>query len=403
MEAVLEIPSITAKTATHPLRMARLAVAMLFFLNGAIFATWVSRIPAVQSRLGMSHGALGIALLCMAFGALVAMPAAGKYSARFGSHRVTQWCTVIFCAALPLLVLAPNPPLLMLALFLFGTAHGAIDVAMNAQAIAVENHYGRPIMSSFHALFSTGGLVGAASGGLIASLGVTPTVHFFAATLLLGGITALVAFPRLLDARETESIHLLDEPEASPRFAWPSRTLVVLGIVAFCSMAGEGAMADWSAIFLNRFAGASEGAAAAGYAAFSIAMALCRFSGDWLTERLGPSTIVRLSGCIAAAGLAFALAISQPIASLIGFAAVGVGFATVVPQVFSAAGRTAGMSAGVAVATVSTMGYFGFLIGPPVIGFAAQMTNLRTALLLIVFTSCLLILLAPSVRRSPEL
>ncbi len=385
-----------------PPRAARLSVAALFFLNGALFATWVSRIPAVQSKLGLNHGMLGLALLCIALGALAAMPTAGWCVSRFGSHRVTQFTAALFCAALPLPVLAHGTMSFMVALFVFGAGHGSLDVAMNAQAVAIEERYGRPIMSSFHALFSLGGLVGAASGGFIAATGLAPLVHFSTTATLLGVSAVLFAFPRLLDATASELAHLSITPDPSEKrssFAWPSRALLALGIIAFCSMAGEGAMADWSAIFLHRIAGASEAAAAAGYAAFSIAMAIGRFHGDWLTMRLGPVNIVRISGALAAGGLALALVLGKPMPALIGFAAVGAGFATVVPQVFSAAGRTPGVSAGLSLATVTTVGYLGFLLGPPIIGLVAELLNLRTALCIIVLTSAVLIALAPSVGQ----
>jgi MFS family permease len=209
-----------------------------------------------------------------------------------------------------------------------------------------------------------------------------------------------VAFanPRLLDAGEVEMRGLVEHKE-SPGFKWPPRTLVALGAVAFCVMMGEGAMADWSAVFLRQSTGASEAVAASGYAVFSIAMAAARFSGDWLAARVGPVALVRLGSGLAAAGLGSALLLGQPWSALLGFAAVGAGFATIVPQVFSAAGRTSGMDAGPALATATTIGYSGFLIGPPIIGFAAEAIGLRGALAIIVATSAVAIVLAPNVRN----
>jgi MFS family permease len=374
---------------------------MLFFLNGILFATWVSRIPFIQADRGLSHGSLGLALLAMALGALIAMPLAGWTSARFGSHRVTQLCAALYCGALPVLALAPTASLLVAALFCFGAVHGAVDVAMNAQASAVEKEYPQPIMSTFHALFSVGGLMGAAVGAVVASAGIAPVTHFSAIAILVGGATALVAFPRLLDARDSEMLAVHSEARPKRRFEVPPRPLLVLGVIAFCSMVGEGAMADWSGVFLRQVSGSTEGVAAVGYAAFSIAMAASRFFGDWLTTRLGPVTIVRLSGMIAAAGLGLALIHGGQGSVLTGFAAVGVGFALVVPQAFSAAGKVSGINPGAAMATVSTMGYFGFLIGPPSIGFLAELFGLRLALSTIVATSVLLILLARQVNPFP--
>jgi len=373
------------------LASSRWAVTALFFMNGVIFATWVSRIPAIQKALGMSDGLLGGALLFMALGALVAMPVAGNLSTRFGSARVCGWSALVFFAGLPVLALAPNPWTLMAGLFIFGMGHGALDVAMNAQAVVVEVRYDKPIMSSFHALFSLGGLAGAGLGGVIAELGTRPEIHFG----IIGAILALVTFayacPRLLTGTAVR-----DVPKTP--FAWPSQRLIMLGIIAFCVLMGEGAMADWSAIYLEKVTSASEGLAAAGYAAFSLTMAAGRFGGDALTAKFGPVKLVRWSGLLSAAGLVVALVSAEPVISILSFAAVGLGYSTVVPQVFTAAGRMEGMQAGPALAAVTTMGYFGFLIGPPLIGFLAEGVTLRMALGLIVLTSLVLTVLASRTR-----
>lgn len=373
------------------LASSRWAATALFFMNGVIFATWVSRIPAIQKSLGMSDGLLGGALLFMALGALVAMPVAGNLSSRFGSAVVCGWSCVVFFAGLPVLALAPNPWTLMAGLFVFGMGHGALDVAMNAQAVVVEIRYEKPIMSSFHALFSLGGLTGAALGGVIAELGTRPRVHFGAVGVILALVTFVYACPRLL--RDTA----VQEVKKTP-FTWPSSRLIMLGIIAFCVLMGEGAMADWSAIYLEKVTGSSEGLAAAGYAAFSVTMAAGRFGGDALTARFGPVKLVRWGGLLSAAGLAGALIFANPVIAIVGLAAVGLGYSTVVPQVFTAAGRVKDMEAGPALAAVSTMGYFGFLIGPPLIGFLAEGVTLRMALVLIVLTSLVLTILASRTR-----
>jgi MFS family permease len=373
---------------------------MLFFTNGLLLATWVSRIPAIRTSLGLSHGTLGVVLLGVALGALMAMPVAGWGAARFGSHRVCRVVAVAFCATLPWLATAPGAWWLAVALFCFGAGNGALDVAMNAQAVAVEERYRRPIMSSFHALWSLGGLTGAALGGLAAAAGLSPLAHFTVAAALLGGTTVAVALPRLLDAGEAQ-VHATNIRTDERRgFAWPPGTIFALGAVGFCIMMGEGAIADWSAIFLRDSVGASEGLAATGYAAFSIAMAAARFLGDALCARFGAVTLVRAGSTLAAVGLAFGLVIDSPAAVLLGFAAVGAGFATIVPQVFSAAGRTPGIAPGPALAMVTTVGYTGFLVGPPLIGFAAEHLGLRAALGIIVAMSAATIVLAPSVGRN---
>ncbi len=362
-------------------RSARMAVALIFFLNGAILATWATRIPAIQARLRLPTGELGLALLGTAAGALVAMNLSGYLSARFGSRSVTTIAALCLCAMLPLLALAPSLPALVATLVLFGASNGSMDVAMNTQGVAVERQYGRPILNSFHACYSLGGLTGALVSGLVASRSLAPFPHFL-------GVALLCVIPILTVSR------LLLPPQADAHgqaaaFAFPTRALLALGLVAFCVVLGEGAMADWSAIYLSTSLHTGLGLAAAGYAAFSVVMAGGRGVGDRLTTRLGPKTMVRLGGLIAAIGLTVALiGIWVPIA-ILGFGLVGAGFSVVFPLTLSAAGRSTKQSSGTAIAAVATCGYMGFLVGPPVIGFIAQAVSLRIALGVVVVLSLL--------------
>lgn len=383
-----------------PPAASRVAVAILFLMNGGLFGTWVSRIPAVQTGRGLSHATLGLALLAIAAGALVAMPLAGRLAARFGSHRVCQLCAVFYALALPMLAIAPGFMLFVTVLVGFGACHGALDVAMNAQAVVVEKRYRRPIMSSFHALFSVGGLAGAAIGGLVASFGVSPTPHFIGAAVTLLAVAVVIAFPHLIPDQQLGSRR--EHSKAGSRFSLPPRALLAIGAVAFCAMVGEGAMADWSGVFLKQALQASDGFAAAGYAAFSATMVGTRLCGDALSTRLGPVNLVRLSGAVAVLGMIFVLVGPSPGMAMLGFALVGAGFATVVPVAFSAAGRASGVSPSAALATVTTIGYLGFLVGPPIIGFVAEWLGLRGALALIVISSGMIFALAPAVRGDRE-
>jgi predicted MFS family arabinose efflux permease len=373
---------------------ARRAVTTLFLVNGMLFATWVSRIPAIETNRGMTHAQLGLALFALALGAMIAMPLAGLLSARIGSERVCRMAVLVYAGMLPLLVLAPNTILFALALFGFGIGHGALDVSMNAQAVAVEKSYRRPIMSSFHALFSTGGLLGAALGGGIAAWGLQPGAHFALAAGLLGGL-AMTAFRDLHPSPVADAETL---PAKGTFFPLPSRGLLALGAIALCVMMGEGAMADWSAVYLRKILATSEGFAAAGYAAFSIAMATGRFFGDKLAAHFGPVQLVRGSALVAVMGLTLLLATPYPGLALVGFAGVGFGFAPIVPMVFSAAGHRAGVDPGVALASVTTLGYLGFLLGPPAIGFAAGVVGLHVALTLLLVSTLLAASLASAVR-----
>lgn len=365
-------------------------MAGVFFLNGAGLANWFVRIPDVQEDIGLSEGALGVALLGAAVGSLLFMPLTGALVARLGSRPVVRATAFLFCMSLILPAVAPNLPLLLLSLVALGAANGSLDVSMNAQAVAVERDYRRPIMSSFHALWSIGGLVGAAVGGVIASREIGTTVHLISAAAVLG-LLVVLASSRLLPAGA-------DSGSGGPAFARPTRALAGLGIVSFCVLLGEGAIHDWSAVYFRGTLDTGPGLAAAGYAAFSFAMAAGRLAGDRLNQILGPVTLVRLGGALAACGLGASLAIGHPAAALVGFACAGAGFSIVFPLALSAAGSTPGMAPGAALAALATVGYSGFLVGPPTIGFLAEILGLGGALYIVVLLSATVAILAGAVN-----
>ena len=372
-------------------RSARLAVLAVFFLNGIAVASWFVRIPAVKDGLGLSDGLLGVALLGTAVGAIVAMPVAGAAISRFGSRGIVGATAVLLSLSIMLPPLAGSLVALIPCVMLIGAANGALDVSMNSQAVAVEDRYGRPIMSSFHAAFSFGGLVGATLGGLAAQANIGPLPHLAAAGALCG-ISALAAHHYLLPAGADAG------DDDAPSFARPTVALLGLGVISFCVLLGEGAMADWSAVYLDDTLRTGPGLAAAGYAAFSLTMALGRLFGDGLTERIGATTLVRICGTLAAAGLGVALLVGDPVVALVGFACAGAGFSIVFPLALSAAGRTEGVAPGPGLAAVSTAGYTGFLVGPPAIGFAAEVFGLAGALFIVVGLSAAIVLLAAAVR-----
>jgi MFS family permease len=350
----------------------RLAVSILFFVNGAVLASWLPHIPAVKARLTSGDGQLGLVLLAMAAGAVVALPAAGPLIARFGSRTVSTLAALGLCLAMPLPVLSPSLAALVASLVMLGACNGLLDVAMNTQAAAVEQRTGRPIMSSFHALFSLGGVAGALAAGGAMSLGAGDTTHVVAAAAVALA-AVLVALPALVPARP---------PDARPAssFAWPPRALVMLGSLTLLGLLAEGAMADWSAVYLRDTLGATPALAALGFAAFSLAMGVGRLSGDALVERLGPRRVLRASSTLAALGLGGALVVGRPAAGLVGCALVGLGIANVVPVLFSAASRVPGLEPGRTLAAVATTGYLGFLAGPPLIGAVAEIAGLAVGL-----------------------
>ena len=371
---------------------ARWSVAAVFFVNGTGLGSWAPHIALVQDRLDIGAGVLGAALLAMAAGALVAMPLAGAVIAKVGSRPVTRTISLIYCAALPLPMLAPNLLSLVLALLVFGAANGAMDVAMNAHAVTVERKLGRPVMSSFHGMFSLGGLVGAGSGGILLG-SFPPGLHIAVATTTLV-VVALGARRHLLPATA-------DRGGSGAALAWPQRATVALGALTFLAFMGEGAVLDWSAAYLRGELTVGPGFAAAGFAAFSAAMAIGRFTGDRVRRLVGAVTLVRWSGLVAAAGLGTGLAIGTPASAVIGFAITGFGLANLAPVLFGAAARTPGQPPSTAIAAVATMGYTGFLAGPPMIGFAAEVTSLAVALGVIV-VGCAIVGLSARAARSAD-
>jgi MFS family permease len=354
-----------------PPRAARLAVATIFCANGAAIANWVVRIPDVKQRLGLSDGQLGLALLCAAAGAFSSQLVTGWLNGRFGTRVMTTALALLFCAAIPLPVAATSLPLLMLALFIYGATNGGLDVSMNGQAVLVEKRYGRPILSSFHGLWSVGGLLGASVGGVIAGRRIDPLLHL-AVVACVAVVVMLIALRGLLPDRGTHG-------SSEPGFALPPRALIPLGVIAFGVLFAEGAVGDWSAVYLRDHLNTTPGRAATAFVVFSLVMTVGRLSGDWLTERLGARTIVRGSGALVMAGVALVMLASAPLVAIAGFGLVGAGVAICFPLVISAAAATPGVANSTAITAMATVGYTGFLIGPPLIGSLADLISLRWA------------------------
>ncbi|MBO3269735.1 MFS transporter [Hymenobacter defluvii] len=369
----LSIPSFPAARAR---RVYRAAVATWFFLPGLVFASWASRIPFVQQRMGFSETALGLVLLAIPLGQLPSLPFSGWLIAKQGSRRTLLLGVVGYCLALLGLGWAPTPALLVPCLVLFGFASNLMNIAVNTQAVGVESLYeGQHIMASFHGIWSTAGFVGAAIGTFMSGQGVVPLWHF----LVIVGLIAIVG------AFSQGKLLLRDTHTATdqPIFVRPDGPLLGLGLIAFCAMICEGAMFDWSGVYFKKVVQAPGAWVGAGYTAFMSTMALGRFGADWLTGRLGARRMIQLSGLLTAAGLLVAVGFPTLITALIGFMMVGFGVSAVVPLVYSAAGKSKVMSPGMALASVSTIGFLGFLIGPPMIGLVAGATSLRVSYSLI--------------------
>lgn len=354
----------------HPRR----AVTAVFFVNGIIIGSWAPYVPLVKSGLDLGDAALGTALLAMGAGALAAMIFASILIDRYGSAAVVRVSCLLLCPWIALPVFAPGFALLFAALAAFGALIGTMDVAMNAQAVAVERTCSRPIMSSFHGMWSLGGLAGSALGGL--ALQTIPVwVH-----LALVSAAALAIAAWGLRGLVTGDRGGIPKKMA---LSLPGRATWALGLLAFLAMTSEGIVLDWSAVYLTQSLNADTALAAAGFAAFSGTMASARFLGDTIRARTSAVTLARLSAAVTAAGFGLSVLAPTPFVAIVGFAIAGFGMANIVPLFFSAAGRVEGKSPSANLAAVATSGYSGFLIGPVLIGFLSSETSLGTALLVL--------------------
>ena len=337
------------------LRTPWLAIAAMFVLNGALFGIWAARVPGVMQQFGLSHASLGLLLLVLAGGAVSSFPLAGKAVDRLRAAKVTRTIAVIYPLTLIVLALAHNILVLSVFLFIFGAAHGAMDVAMNSWGAEVERRAERRFMSGFHAMFSLGAGLGAFSGYLAVQAGLGLFAHFALAAVLISAVTIYAAqIPWQSDVTATKSTTI---------FAFPKGALLLVGVVAFCASLGEGAMADWSAVYLSDIVQVGEGAAALGYTVFSIAMVVMRLLGDLVVAKLGAIRAAQLGGIIAAGGMMIVVLIPMFSTVLLGFALLGVGYAVVIPLAFSRAANDPHVPPGQAISSVATLGYGGMLLG----------------------------------------
>ena len=367
----------------------RAAITAVFFVDGALFATWASRIPALSDRAGASTATLGLCLLAPAAAAVFAMPLVGRFLPGRSSRAFCRAAVAGLMLAVLLPALARSVPALALTLLLVGVSNSSLDLVMNAQGVSIERTLGRPVLSSLHAAFSFGGFAGAGLGALAASLHVAPLPHFAFAALLFGsaGLVATHRLPR----------HDHDADADAPRLRWrrlPLR-LLLLGIACFFCLVAEGGASDWSAKLVRDSLAGTAALGAITYAVFSVAMGIGRLVADRLFARWGASGLLRRSGALAAGGFAAGLAAGTVPAAVAGFAALGLGLAGVIPTMFRSGAEHPGVSTGPALAAVSSLGYLGFLAGPPIIGGLAQLVSLRLACGVLVLAGVIVILLAP--------
>ncbi|TKK67443.1 MFS transporter [Ilyomonas limi] len=380
----------TALLARLPIqRVHRIAVSSFFFLFGLCFATWASRIPDIKLELQLSDGELGGVLFALPVGLMTSLPISGWIVGKYGSRIALTVGAVLYPITLIFLGLAATRWQLAAALFVFGLWGNMCNIAANTQAVGVEGMYGRSIMASFHGVWSLAGFSGALIGSVIIAAHIIPPVHFAIITAVALSLN-LLFFKQLLPA---------DNRAASqPIFAKPDATLLKLGLIAFCSMVAEGTMFDWSGVYFQKVVAAPKELETLGYVAFMSTMATGRFVADWLTNKIGKKTTLQISGLLITTGLTIAIIFPFLIPATIGFLLVGFGVSSIVPLIYGVAGKSKTMSAGVAIAAVSTIGFLGFLLGPPTIGFIAQVSSLKWSFTLIAALAFCNIILAAKVE-----
>jgi MFS family permease len=378
-------------------RAARRATYAMFFTDGIGFGIWAGHIPAFKQKFQLSDSALSMVLLAVAAGSIVSMPLAGQAVRHFGSRRCITVSIAWYGLCLVAIALAPNLILFVVAALLFGAAKGGVDVGINAQAIVVERCYGRPIMSSFQALWSVGGLAGGFLTSAALGLGSTAPSNLTCVGLLIL-LLDLLCYGHLL--RDDASS---PEPESRKHFRLPGKALLFVAVLTFIALFSEGVLQDWAAVYMRQVVIVPIWIAAVAYAGYSTAMALGRFVGDRVIAVLGERLVMRLSGMLIIVGLAAALLVPSPLFAIAGFAVAGLGNANLVPILFSAAGRDPVLGPGPGIATVTTVGFCGFLVGPAVIGLMSKFFGLSVALSLVALLGLITAICGPAIIQSHAL
>ncbi|MFI1971980.1 MFS transporter [Streptomyces cinnamoneus] len=371
-------------------RRARLAIAAVFAVHGAVSGNLATRIPWIQEHTGIGPGLLGLALTCPAVGAALAMPLAGRVGHRYGSRAGLRALLCLLCASLALPALCPGLVALCGAMAVYGAASGMADVAMNALGVRTEELLGRPVMSGLHGMWSVGALAGSAAGTVAAHTGTGARLHLGLAAVVLLGLGVLVCHG-VLDLRPGP------DEDAPPRFALPRRAVLAIGAVGFCAVFAEGASLDWSAVYLRDVIGSDAGVAAACTTAFSCTMAVARLAGDAVVGRFGPVRTVRAGGVLAGLGGILVVCAHEAVQAMAGFGLLGLGIAVVVPLAFAAAGRSGPEPSG-AIAGVATITYTSWLVAPGLIGQLAHATSLTVSFTLVTVTAAGLTVVAGALR-----
>lgn len=359
------------------LNRVRWAVTLFYFSMGLNFATWASRIPDIKNALGLTEGDLGTILFSIPVGQLCIMPFSGKLAVKYGSHRTVVFGLSLYVTALIMLGFAQHQWQLMLALFFFGVCSNLTNISVNTQGIYTEGLFRRTVMSSFHGAWSTAGFTGALIGIAMKSLKLEPYVHFMIVGFLIWGVIFL-NYKYLVKVKSQPQLQ-----EKKKLFSKPDTVLLWLGAMSFCCMLSEGIMFDWSGVYFSDVIKAEGPLAVLGYASFMAMMATGRFLGDRVIRKLGRKKVLIISGCLISIGLYSAVLLPYIIPATLAFMMVGLGVSTIVPTIYSIAGRRPGISPSIALQTVSSVSFLGFMLGPPVIGHVAHATSLRISFAII--------------------
>ncbi|MFK3651604.1 MFS transporter [Lysobacter enzymogenes] len=352
----------------------RLSTRIAFFIAGLAMAAWAPLVPYAKARTGVDEATLGLLLLALGAGSMTTMPLTGALAARVGCRKVILLASAAVAATLPLLAHLDTVAGMALALFAFGAAIGAIDVAINIQAVVVEKASGRALMSGFHGFFSVGGIAGAALASALLWLQATP---------LIAALSVAVLLALLMLAGSRGLLRYGDDGHGGSMLVLPHGIVILVGALCFIVFLAEGAMLDWSALLLVSQRGVEASAGGLGYAVFALAMTVGRFNGDRIVQRFGARPVLAFGGVCAATGFALAALLPWVGATLLGFALIGLGCSNIVPILFTAAGNQKAMPAGAAISAVSTLGYAGILIGPAGIGWIAKISSLPAAFALL--------------------
>jgi MFS family permease len=365
--------------------MPRTAISLYFFFAGLIFSSWASRIPDVKDMFALNEAELGAVLFMLPLGALLALPVAGWVVQRLGSKQASVGSIFLYIVLLFLISKAHSVLSISIILFLFGIIGNFANIAMNTQGLSVQHQLKKPILSGLHAMWSLGAFLAAAITGWTMSAGWSMEMHFGVISIAAAVVALFFSFSLIKDAA-------VEHPQKV--FALPNRGLLLMGFICFCVAMSEGAMADWSSLYYRQVVHEISKVSTVGYTAFALCMALGRFFGDRLLQAFGYSTVLKLNGILVCIGMGLALSINSPWAVIIGFALVGLGVSSVIPIVYMLSAKSKSMAPSAAIAAVSSIGFMGFLFGPPIIGFIAQETGLRIALSIVAFLGMMIWLLS---------